>query len=109
MASPSTHHSSEQDDMKTEVQEVASSLAVGAKRKRTKKGDRSKVSKRTTKKQKFQSLLERSNQFPISKLLLPRYIDLDDQQLCSAFLRLFEILMFQGWIDFVSQYRIYYP
>ena len=82
--------------MKTEVQEVASSLATGAKRKRIEKGDRSKVSKRTTKKQKFQSLLERSDQFPIFKLLLPRYIDLDDQQLYSAFSRLPEILRFQG-------------
>ena len=71
MASPSTHHSSEQDEMKTEVQEGASSSAAGAKRKRAEKSDRSKVSKRTTKKQKFQSLLEKSDQFSVFKLLFP--------------------------------------
>ena len=60
-------------------------------------------------KQKFQSLLEKTDQFSISKLLLSRYIDLEDQQLCSIFPRLLEILNFQGWTGFVSEYRVYYP
>ena len=88
---------------------MARSLTVRDKRKRAEQGDRRKAARKTTKKQKFQSLLERTDQFPIFKLLLPRYIDLEDQQLCSVFPRLLEILRFQGWTEFVSQYRVYYP
>ena len=109
MASPSTPHSSNYDDVETEEQVVTRSLMTGAKRKRAEQGDRRKAARRTTKKQKFQSLLERIDQFSIFKLLLPWYIDLEDQQLCFIFPRLLEILRFQGWTDFVSQYHLYYP
>ena len=85
MASPSTPHSSDYDDMETEAQEVARSSTTGVKRKRVEQGHRRKAVRRTTKKQKFQSLLERTDQFPVSKLLLPWYIDLEDQQLFSVF------------------------
>ena len=109
MASPSTPHSSDYDDMETEAQEMARSSMARDKRKRAEQGDRRKAARRTTKKQKFQSLLERTDKFSVSKLLLPWYIDLEDQQLCYVFPRLLEILRFQDWTDFVIQYRIYYP
>ena len=109
MASPSTQHSDEYDDMEAETAHVASSLAAGMKWKSAKKGEKSKVSQRSSKKKKFQSLIEQSEQFPIFKLLRPRYINLDDQHLCSTFPQLVKILQFQGWINFVSQYRVYYP
>ena len=82
--------------METEEQEVARSSTTGAKRKRAEQGERRKDTRQTTKKQKFQSLIEKTDQFPVFKLLLPRYIDLEDQQLCSIFPRLLEILRFQG-------------
>ena len=61
MASPSTPHSSDYDDMETEEQAVARSPMAGAKRKRAEQGERRKVARRTTKKQKFQSLLEKTD------------------------------------------------
>ena len=83
MASPSTPHSSDYDDMEAEAHQMARS--VRDKRQRTEHGDRSKAARRSTKKQKFQSLIERTDKFLVTKLLLPRYIDLEDQQLCSIF------------------------
>ena len=44
----------------------------------------------------------------ITKILLPRYIDLADSQFYSIFPQLLEILKFQGWVHFVSQYKAYY-
>ena len=79
MASPSTPHSSDYNDMETEAQQMARSSTVGDKRNHTEQGDWRKAIRRTTKKQKFQSLHERIDQFLVSKLLLPRYIDLKDQ------------------------------
>ena len=83
--------------------------SAGDKRRHTEHRDRRKVARRSTKKQKFQSLIERTNQFLVSKLLLSRYIDLEYQQLCSIFPQLLEILRFQGLIEFVSEYCVYYP
>ena len=70
MASPFTPHSSDYDDMETEEQEVARSSTTGAKRKSAEQGERRKVARRTTKKQKFQSLIKKTDQFSVSKLLL---------------------------------------
>ena len=70
MASPSTPHSSDYDDMETEEQEVARSQIAGAKRKRAEQRERRKATRRTTKKQKFQFLLKKIDQFLIFKLLL---------------------------------------
>ena len=53
MASPSTPHSSDYDDMETEAQEMARSATTGDKRKRAEQGDWRKVARRTTKKQKL--------------------------------------------------------
>ena len=93
--------------MKVKAHQMARS--AGDKWRRTEHGDRRKAVRRSTKKQKFQSLIERTDKFLVTKLLLPRYIDLEDQQLCSIFPRLIKILKFQGWTGFVSEYHVYYP
>ena len=40
---------------------------------------------------------------------MPRYVDFEDPQFCSVCSRLIEILKFQGWMGFMSEYRVYYP
>ena len=65
--------------------------------------------KKFSKKQQIQQGVILSEDFHVSKLLLPRYIDMEDHELLSAFLQLHDILGFQGWILFVSKYRVYYP
>ena len=69
MASLLTPHSSDYDDMEIEAQQIVRSSTAGDKRKRTEQGDWRKAARRTTKKQMFQSLLERTDQFLVLKLL----------------------------------------
>ena len=80
--------------------------SAGDKRRRTEHGDRRKATRRSTKKQKFQSLLERTDQFFVSKLLLPWYIDLEDQQLCSIFPRLLKIFV-RSLILMMKNYKLW--
>ena len=72
MASSSTTHSSDYDDIETEAQEVARSLTAGAKRKHTEQREQRKAARWTTKKQKFQSLLEKIDQFLVFKLFFTK-------------------------------------
>ena len=58
MASPSAHHLEEYDDMEAKTTHVASSLAAGMKWKCAEKGEKIKVSQWSSKKKKFQSLIE---------------------------------------------------
>ena len=106
MASPSTY-SSNSKDHKIEIPNV-SRLAKG-KRKVTEQSQSSKDVRRSTKKLKFQSSLEQTDKYPITKLLLPRYIDFEDPQFYQVCSRLLDIFRFQRWIDFLSSHRVYYP
>ena len=108
MASSSAH-ADKHPAMEDTSPPISSSPMARVKRKAAATEAQHKLSQRSSKKKKFQSSLAQSEQFPVSKLLPPRYIDLDDQQLCSIFSRLIEILKFQGWVNFVSQYKVYYP
>ena len=106
MASPSAY-SSNSEDQEADVPKV-SRLAKG-KRKVTEQSQSSKDVRRSTKKLKFQSSMEKSDKYSVTKLLLPRYVDFEDPQFCSVCSRLIEILKFQGWMRFMSEYRVYYP
>ena len=53
MASPSAHHSEEYDYMEAETAHIAGSSDAKMKWKSTKKGEKSKVSQRSSKKKKF--------------------------------------------------------
>ena len=103
MASPSAY-SSNSEDMEAEV----SRLAKG-KRKSLEQSQPSKDVRRSTKKQKFQSSLEQADKYPVTKLLLPRYVDFEDPQFCTVCSQLLDIFKFQGWMSFLSEHRVYYP
>ena len=105
MASPSTY-SSNSEDMEANPQ--VSPVAKG-KRRHSEQGQASKDVRRATKKHKFQTSLEMSDKYPVTKLLLPRYIDFEDPQFCLVCSRLLDIFKFQGWMEFMSEYRVYYP
>ena len=106
MASPSTY-SSNSEEMETKTPKV-SWLAKG-KRRHSEQRQASKDVRRATKKHKFQTSLEMSDKYPVTKLLLPRYVDFDDPQFCSVCSQLLDIFKFQGWMEFMSEYRVYYP
>ena len=93
MASPSAY-SSNFEDMEAEIPQV-SRMAKG-KRKSTEQSQPSKDVRRSTKKQKFQSSLEQDDKYPVTKLLLPRYVDFEDPQFCTVCSRLLDIFKFQG-------------
>ena len=93
MASPSAY-SSNSEDQEAAVSKV-SRLAKG-KHKVTEQSQSSKDVRRSTKKLKFQCSLEQTDRYPVTKLLLPRYIDFEDPQFCQVCSRLLEIFRFQG-------------
>ena len=53
--------------------------------------------------------MEQNDKYPVTKLLLPRYINFEDPQFCQTCSRLLDIFKFQGWMDFLSTHRVYYP
>ena len=53
--------------------------------------------------------MEQTDKYPVTKLLLPRYIDFEDPQFCKVCSRLLDIFKFQGWMNFLSEHRVYYP
>ena len=106
MASPLAY-SSNSKDQEAPIPQV-SRLAKG-KRKSTEQSQSSKDVRRSTKKHKIQTSMEQTDKYPITKLLLPRYIDFEDPQFCQVCSRFLEIFKFQGWMDFLSTHRVYYP
>ena len=50
-----------------------------------------------------------THKYPVTKLLQPRYVDFQDPQFCTVCSRLLDIFQFQGWMGFMSDYRVYYP
>ena len=106
MASPSAY-SSNSEDLEAEIPQV-SRLTKG-KRKSMEQSQSSKDVRRSTKKHKFQSSMKQTDKYPVTKLLLPRYIDFEDPQFCKVCSRLLDIFKFQGWINFLSEHRVYYP
>ena len=91
MASPSAY-SSNSEDQEVEIPKV-SRLAKG-KRKSTEQSQSSKDVRHSTKKHKFQSSMEQTDKYPVTKLLLPRYIDFEDPQFCQVCSRLLDIFKF---------------
>ena len=81
MVSPSAY-SRNSEDHETEVPKI-SRLAKG-KRKVTEQSQSSKDVRRSAKKIKFQSSMEQKDKYPVTKLLLPRYIDFEDPQFCHV-------------------------
>ena len=75
MASPSTY-SSNSEDMEADTHHV-SQMAKG-KRQHSEQGQASRDVRRATKKHKFQTSLEMTDKYPVTKLLLPRYVDFED-------------------------------
>ena len=75
MASPSAY-SSNSEDHETEVPKV--SRQAKGKRKVIEQSQSSKDVRRSTKKIKFQSSMEQTDKYPVTKLLLPRYKDFED-------------------------------
>ena len=53
--------------------------------------------------------MEQTDKYPVTKLLLPRFIDFEDPQFCQVCSWLLDIFKFQGLIDFLSEHRVYYP
>ena len=88
MASPSAY-SSHSEDQEAEVLKI-SRLAKG-KQKVTEQSQSSKDVRRSTKKIKFQSSMEQTDKYPVTKLLLLRYIDFEDPQFCQVCSRLLDI------------------
>ena len=103
--SPSAY-SSNSEDQETEVSKIF--RQAKGKRKVTEQSE-SKNVRRSTKKVKFQSSMEQTDRYPVTKLLLLRYIDFEDPQFCLVCSQLLEIFHFQGWMDFLSLHRVYYP
>ena len=91
MASPSAY-SSNSEDQEAEISHI-SRLAKG-KRKSTEQSQSGKDVRRSTKKHKFQSSMEQTNKYPVTKLLLPRFIDFEDLQFCQVFFQLLDIFKF---------------
>ena len=106
MASPSAY-SSNSEEVEAETPKVYR-LAKG-KQRRSEQGQASKDVRRATKMHKFQTSLEMSDKYPVTKLLLPRYVNFEDPQFCTVCSRLLDIFKFQGWMEFMSDYRVYYP
>ena len=106
MASPLAY-SSNSEEVEAETHKV-SRLAKG-KRRHSEQGQASKDVHQATKKCKFQTSLEMSDKYPVTKLLLPRYVNFEDPQFCLVCSRLLDIFKCQGWMEFMSEYRVYYP
>ena len=53
--------------------------------------------------------MEQTDKYLVTKLLLPRYIDFEDPQFCTACSRLLDIFKFQDWMNFLSEHKVYYP
>ena len=89
MASPSAY-SSNSEDQEAVVSKVF--RQAKGKRKVTEQSHQSnKDVRRATKKIKFQSSMEQTDKYPITKLLLPRYIDFEDPQFCHVCSQLLDI------------------
>ena len=109
MALPSTHQEGKQVVMEEAQHPQAGSPTVtGAKRRHAIQGEQSPSTKKFSKKQRIQQGAIPLEDRQVSKLLLPRYIDMEDQELLFIFSKLHELLEFQRWIQFVSKYRVYY-
>ena len=50
-----------------------------------------------------------SDKYLVTKLLLSRYVDFEDPQFCLVCSRLLDIFKFQGWMEFMIEYKVYYP
>ena len=85
-------YSSNSEDQETVIPKL-SRMAKG-KRKVTEQSQSSKDVRRSTKKLKFQSSMEQTDKYPITKLLLLRYIDFEDPQFCQVCSRLLDIFRF---------------
>ena len=105
MASPSAYSSNSE---KVEAAPKVSRMAKG-KRRHSEQGQASRDVHRATKKHKFQTSLEMTDKYPVTKLLLLRYVDFEDPQFCTVCSRLLDIFKFQGWMGFMSDYKVYYP
>ena len=91
MASPLAY-SSNSEEMEAETPKV--SQLAKEKRQHSEQGQASKDVRRATKKHKFQTSLEMSDKYPITKLFLPRYVDFEDLQFCLVCSRLLDIFKF---------------
>ena len=111
MASPSTHRKGKHAAMEDELSPpVESPIAVSGKWKHAERMREASHHRGLRERQSLNWWPHHPSSFQFKRLNLPpRYIDLDDQALCSAFPQLIEILEFQGWTRFVSKYIVYYP